>query len=579
MHLRTFINTLSGSPATDYIISIGPLPADSRREGDRCLVIYEPTPQHILKIKDIPAAELGTGISLHIDSVTYHAHSRNVKVLQGFLAFWFMKYIWLPLHSVQIPDHLGLRKESKEDFIHEINKLRNQDLLLTHPLADKIRKAGKGFPAILLMPGPSLSNITGKLKALAEKAIIICISRTVGFALQEGVEPDLVIQLDCHCLQQRLFPEQHFQDTTLLSLSLAPISGFAKNFRQVFFTDSFDLEVLPNSYRPKESWLSTFLLCLGAAETLELESLYVFGSDLSYQNKDACYYNTTDGAIDNATHVEQEFITAIRNGEFITCDINNTPVSTTLQYFATAFEAEMFAQEIMQSAGTHFYNASSSGILSPEMFIPVNEDHILQRQDFNRERFRKRLDAMANHRETINYNLLKHKIRLRIQQLREALKVAREVDPSSHPEERYPLFQIVHELTLDNPGVMSSQGKAQFTCGLLDVWLTEARRALNIVTLHQLAPEAPVTLLCCPEEFEVCGEPILKQHPNWQIAPLAVTDIFSPPATMPSVPFHRLHADAVEGKPIVLITRALLDRYGYLIQAMPSDNILEYPAK
>ncbi len=575
-YFETYVDSLNGCPESRFIISLGPLPDDVQLTEGQSLVIERPSLDAIKQFNGLNPRNLGSGVAVYIDSATHAANAEIVELLQRYLAYWFVKFIQMPLISTKIPDELGIREVHPEDPPTEINKLRNLPLHLSCPIVDKAQGAGKGFPAIIVIPGPSLNALRGKLKAISAKAIIICISRTLQFVLDEGVEPDLVIQLDTHCMQEQLFPARQFESTYLLALSLTNISRVAHRFRRTFFVESFDTTILRNPFRPKESWLSSLLLCIGIAEILQLKEMHLAGADLSFPCRDGRYYNAEGACSLPETSPTVPDILRINHGEFLLKDRKGCATTTTMQYYATAFEADLFAQDVAQSTGTRFFNLTDTGILPRDLFPATPESHFETLPDFNRPRFQKRLDAMAHLEEEIHYGTLRAKLDLREKTLTQTLRFAAHTDPSSRPEDTYPLFGTTRTINLDNPGIGTSEEHFFFTRGLLEVWLAETRRAIKVTRLYSAARLGPVNVLCCPEEVEACAERLQKTHPRWSFKLQPVVSPFSGADNGASTPFNQLYANHLRGDAVVLVTEGLFRRFDFLLRAIPQDNVLEY---
>ena len=95
-----------------------------------------------------------------------------------------------------------------------VNVLDNLNNLIRYQQTSALHGKFGGMPGVIVSPGPSLQKNLEILKKIKGKAIIICVLRVLGTLLQNGIEPDIVIQADPHNLED-MMSERDGQKTTL----------------------------------------------------------------------------------------------------------------------------------------------------------------------------------------------------------------------------------------------------------------------------------------------------------------------------------------------------------------------------
>jgi|GEM_PF-3589388 len=379
-----------GEGPAPHVVCLGApslgLPGDASR-----LTLLDPgSEESMIEAISLNPALFAHGLVVCTSSKAFARHPREVVRLQKLLAFLHTKFVAYPKGSAKIPDPLNLRDENQtHEYSHELNRLRNMPLLLDAPLAEKLAATRIGLPALICMPGPSLAGLGPCVRDIAKGHLVIAIARTLPFLRVHGVTPDIVVQLDTYPGQRHFYaPGDDFSRSVLISLSLAPVSALAARFHRVFFMESFDLAALPNPYRMRESWLSSLLSCLGAAETVHAPRVLMAGCDLSFRGNDVyCTADTPDAPASCPAADPHDGPVEIHGSEAILADNAGRRVRTRLGYLATAVEAELFAADIARTAGTAFFNLSREGILSPEVFPFLSPEDAAGAPAIDREAF------------------------------------------------------------------------------------------------------------------------------------------------------------------------------------------------
>jgi len=485
----------------------------------------QPLPERLLVLDHVDKAALeglsrldprcmAAGLVVVTTRAEHDRAPRNVLRAQKFLAFLYAKYVELPVKSTRIPDPLGLRSDdTPPEFLHLLNKYRNMPLLLQHCLVDKLRDKAIGLPCLLLLPGPSLQLIKDQLPELARRYLIVTISRVLPMLRQCGVTPDVLVQLDTVPLQEHFHhPDDRFPNSVLLSLSLAPIRSFAPRFRQLFFIDSFDLSVLPNPARLRESWLSSLLACLGATEALHAPKVLLAGADLRLLGNNTYY--SEDGKSLNAPPQTEPLTSS--EGKLFTIDVSGREARTTLQFFATAAEAELFARAINKNIGATFHNLSPWSLLDPEVCPPMSAEQALAAPELDKSSFLEKADQAAAMTEHVLLEALRAQCSREFgdaEQSRGILACMRFADAAArqkHPCCRYAAanFPWFRPSGADNLARVAEK--------LADELCDAARFARNVASLHcQAAKGAPIPVLCTAEEEEEVLARLSRLRPGW----------------------------------------------------------------
>ena len=538
-------------------------------------MIYETvTAQTLEQIRCLDLRRMAGGLHIVTSSAEHERRPREVLRAQKLLIFLFMKYVNLPSRSTRIPDPLGLRPaEAPPEFLHLLNRYRNTAFHLQHPLADKLQAQRVGLPCLLLMPGPSLARIEPHCAELAKRYLILTISRVLPFLRRVGVTPDILVQLDTVPIQQHFHrPGDSFPESVLLALSLAPIRGFAPGFRQLFFIDSFDRSVLPNPFRVRESWLSSLLACLGCAETLCAPNVLLAGADLRLCGESTYYSESPAGP--DAAHSPYTLPLETAGDRVTLADANGRHARTTLQYLATAAEAEMFARDIQASTGTVFRTLSPWSLLDQEVFAPLDVADALAAPPLDRAAFLAKADAAAAMPERINLRSLRALYSRNLAEAkkhRDLVACLRLSDPEAlrqHPCTRY----VEANIPWFRPE--GAENREAMAGNLASELYDAARFARNVASLHLTASTgAALTLLCTAEEEAEALERLKAARPGWSWRCLGarVPDTGRPEPSGGALEL-RVLADWLRSRDVVVVAPGFAREYHYVLSLADDDN-------
>ncbi len=519
------------------------------------------------------------GLIVVVVSRDYSRHPAIIDEAQRLLAFMFCKYVVYPMSSTKIPDPLGLRKEGVLSWTQEINKSRNTASFLRYPIADKLAEIKVGLPVLLCLPGPSLKELAGILPVLARKFLVVCLARSLPFCLEQGVEPDVIVQLDSHHRQRHFYPAgRPLTDTYVVALPLSPVHAITNKVRGVFFIDSFDLEVLPNTYRLRESWLSSLLASLGLCEALHAPRVVLAGADLCFTGLEERYYcNPADK--ETTSQVEAEKweggpVLAHHSRAFAVADNRGRKALTVLSYWATSVEAEMFAREISLSVGSVFAVVGDRSVLRQEVFSRVESEALLELEDIDKEMFREKTDRALKKSEDVNLLSLRVKLlKLEKQLSMAALSLKLSLEQGGRDLDSNILVQSTKMLLSDDPGVPQSH-RGHFALGLVEEWLWRNTQARNVVVFfEQVGKKKSVPLMCFSGEEKGLLEK-LRIRPHWlfSIHHIAANPVIpSKDAADGQVSFKDLFPWMAKQK-VVVVSARLFQEYDYLFRTVPLNN-------
>jgi spore maturation protein SpmB len=572
----TFTAVIDEVPAVshEFVVCLGRPATRPPLGAGRMLVFDEVTEESLDLIHQLDPRLMAGGLIVMTTRQEHARRPREVLRAQKALVYLYTKHIELPLYSTRIPDTLGLRSgNTPPEYLHQLNLYRNTPLHLRHCLADKLDHKRVGMPCLILLPGPSLTLLKGRLPELARRYLIVTISRALPFLRACGVEPDVLLQLDTVPLLEHFHhPAERFPHTVLLALSMAPISSFAPRFRQLFFMDSFNLTVLSNPARIRESWLSSLLACLGCVEILHAPKVLLAGSDLRLIGQKTYH----DEMGEEAFAAMPAYDAPLTNsGHILTFpDHQGRQASSTLQYFATAAEAELFAREIHAALGTTFHCLSPWSLLDPEIYARLSVEEALQAPELDKDRFLAKADAAADAAEHIKLHSL------RAIYSREAKAAQRDLDIfaclqfsaadtiQQHPCYRYiaanvPWFRPTGEDNL-----------RRLAGNLAKEHSDAARFARNVAALHlQAARDEPVPVLCTSEEEAETRLQLARLWPDWSWRCLGI-DVPGTGRPAPSgggLELHALH-DWLHFKDVVIVAPGFAREFHYALSLIEGDN-------
>ncbi|SMF30559.1 6-hydroxymethylpterin diphosphokinase MptE-like protein [Desulfovibrio gilichinskyi] len=426
MGFVTKINFLEEYTDNSFVIALGKVKIPSNVPRSKKMYFPSVSEKVLEVIQEIDPILLKEGVIIIIGKECYSSRKIIIDRIQRHLAFLYAKFIDHPTRSETIPDLLGVRKGKNNVMIlREICKAANLPIYVRAPLCDKIEALRIGLPVIILGPGPSLKSILPHLIELKQRALIVCVTRVLPILREYGISPDFALLLDSSYRMAHFTPQaEKWENTYLISLSVANISQIVNNFRGVFLFDSFDLNYIPNTYRLRESWLSCVLAALGLAEALHAPDVYLAGMDSCWYDSELSlndefpansgsnpvYAKNTahDISLDDVPFYppdEPIKVCAHISLPFHVPDVTGRIASTFFTYFAIAHEAEIFAREISKTVGTNFHLLNDQGILNSEVFNINGERHLINNYSLlDRNKVYQILDNALLTREKFDYD-------------------------------------------------------------------------------------------------------------------------------------------------------------------------------
>jgi len=558
-----------------YVVCLGrpshvpPLP------DDRLLVLDTVDQAALERIAGLDPRLMAAGLVL-VTSMREHARDpRAVLRAQKLLACLFVKFVVLPNITTRNPDPMGLRpEETPPEYLHLLNLYRNSPLLLSHCLFDKLRDKAVGMPCLVLLAGPSLQLLKPRLRELSRRYLIVTISRVLPFLRECGVAPDVLVQLDTTPMQQDFHhPDDRYPNSIILSLSLSPISSFASHFRRLFFIDSFNLSILPNPARIRESWLSSLLACLGAAEALHAPQVLLAGADLRLIGEDV-YFGDPQSLADAPRH---EGPLTGRDGIITFADDQGRLATTTLQLFATAAETELFAQDIHAALGTTFHNLSPWSLLDTRICPPMSLDQASETPELDKTPFLEKADQASAMSEQINLQGLRAlytRDRTVAQQNRDILICLRRDAPEAvrqHPYYRY----VAANLPWIRPD--GEENLVRMTENLANELIVAARFARNVAALHcRAAKGMTLLILCTAEEESETVARLSRLRPGWSWRCVGIQSLDSRrPQPLSGSRELAVLFDWMRIQEVLIVAPDCARRFHYVLSLVSGENILD----
>ncbi len=499
-----------------FVVSLGlPLPESVPRV--RRVFFPAVTPAAVEAVRGMAPERLRGGVELCIAPETYAGAPELCDAVQRHLAWAYCKYVVFPGHSMTIPDPLKVRSEPEALLPHrEVSKSRNLPLHLASPLCDVLGELELRPPVLILLPGPSLQSVLPWLYTLKQRCCIVCVSRTVRPCLDAGVAPDFVVNLDTDLrMAGMLDVGRDLPDTWLVSLSLANIREVSARYRGVFFMESFDLRMLRNRYRLRESWLSCSISALGLAEALRAPEVFIAGGDHSWRgSRDAATpYHGLDATQGGGQAEGLDGPPLVSSGHglgsgrvpydcFAVRDRQGRKAWTYFHYLAIAHELDMTAREL---TGTAWHLVGDEGILSRDAFRSADLEQLKARPLLDRRRLQRELDQVQSHVPEVELDALHEELRARRQVVRsqaaylDFLLCNGETDKArAHPVcEAVAKGMAAHKL----PQAVDSI--PELTLRLCRAWQGALDENLALLGyLRELRPLGSAPVLCTLEEFK-----------------------------------------------------------------------------
>jgi hypothetical protein len=570
MSIQTYIDRIGPIPPEALVVCLGVSPPPACR----ALVFTEYGPPDLARIQSVGPQEMKGGLVFIINSSTYRQHKAFVDFIQRHLSWLYCKFVHYP-SFLNIPDPCGLHGPKPPNIPNEINRNRNMPLLLRAPLTDSLALANIRLPLLLVLPGPSLDRLAPQVKDLSRVCLVACLSRTLSFCLEHGVEPDFLVQLDTAWRQTYFLPAgPALPHCTLVALSLAPIHDLMQRFRGVFFMDSFDPEILPNPARLRESWLSSLFPCLGLAEALASPLVLVAGADLSFSSAGQYHGQATQSG-DSATLYPSGKPPEVVLGNFTVPDIHGRTTTTNLNYFASAYEASLFAQQIAKTTGARFRNATGTGILDPEWYPLLRDVELAALRPIDRKAFLHKMDTALTRPSSVQLEKLEAKLfqtETMVQSHLNFLNFCRWRKQEGEAA-AYQAVQSLHLLGdyLTSARDLSPGGRLDLTIRLMEQWAESLDVARNACQLEQERNRhGQVPVMCLDGEDALTAA--VRSYPGIQPRTMRLwTETTPPPQDGSWVEYSQFAAWSM-GQKVFLVTYGAARRFRQLLTSMPRRN-------
>lgn len=391
-----------------------------------------------------------------------------------------------------------------KDPSRSLSQYRNYPWLLRYPLANKLTGRGSKCPALVLTAGPSLRDILPRLPELAERCIVICISRTLKLCLDAGVEPDFVVQYDTNLEQRQFYAGlPRLERTSLVTLSSASVHPFAELFRGVFFRASFGQPFLPSTFALRDSVEGSLIACLGVAEVLGSPQVYISGADLSWAPTASKYASAESARVAEVEAADMRAF-GVNSHNVRLGRRDGQVVETTYCFVAASIKAADVAQEISAETGAAFYSLADATLLPAKEFPHAPIEQPLAQPPLDRKAFLGEMDAALNTREKIDLGASFQFLRAKEADLKtyQTLFMFKRLDPSNKQ-------RLGKEFIVQLMGNMRGASWPDFGPSpdradrFLTLWREALIHAAQFVFLHQtVSLEERVPLLCFEHEEE-----------------------------------------------------------------------------
>ncbi len=581
MSKRYSIQTVIGAKNLEYdgqfIIAFG-TPPPTQVPQDRQLTLEQADEDALERALAIEPTAMYEGLLFLFPNECTGLDMAQVRLIQRRMIHHHYKHVEFPKRSLSTPDKFNVRQEHVPEIIRLISGLKNTPYTLRYPLAEKLELLNINKPVLVLMPGPSLNTIAPKLKELAKRCVVVCIARTLPWCLGQGIEPDFVVQLDTFLVQQHLYDNlPKLPNTILVPITIAPIHRYAHKFRGIFFIDSFNLGVLSNPYRLRESHVSSLMACMGLAECLHAPECYLVGTDLSTPDKNSHYFNTTSPAKPKPFDNDKPII--MLNESMELDDRNGNATFSMIRYLATAVEAEEFAQAIDETTGTTFFNLTAQGILSKRWFPAKTQDELLDLPVLDRSKIRSKIDKGLNNPEKLNLTRFKvflmklskdiKKNLLFLTAAQQSGKLARVQD---HPF--FIFSKKVRDFTLPD----NDTARLEFAISLGRQWLLAANQA-QAWTRACIAMEqgGKVPMFCDRDETDDMTQRFSHLIPKESIRFLHIYTHLNVPANKDKKDIYYPDLYPLLSRlDAAFVSRSMVREYDYFFDTFPGENVIYF---
>jgi hypothetical protein len=405
--------------------------------------------------------------------------------------------------SAKIPNIFNNLMGQILDPSRSISQMRNIPWLLRYPLGDKLESKSIKKPCLILMPGPSLKKILPHLKNISKKCIIICISRSIKLCLNEGVQPDFLVQYDTNYGQARFLQKiPNLPNTVLFALSSAHIHPYASKFKGVIFRGSFKKMFLQNSFVARDGVEGSLIACLGLCELLQATHTYIAGADLCWDINSEMYASNVSSSIkpSDPIKIKSKYLEVDNGNLFLPCRDGMT-VQSSPWYISTAIRAEKDVQEISAKTKGKFFTMDSHTLLSSKYFPVASLESINEHLEFDRNLFINDIENVLNTKETIKINFffryVDEYIKI-IQSLLGHLYLSISNNENDDIIKSNPLVAVTPNIRGEGINLSFST-----TAGLLlgHHWLEALNNAKIIIWAHSCCKcGKPIPILCSPDE-------------------------------------------------------------------------------
>ncbi|THB65112.1 MAG: DUF115 domain-containing protein [Desulfovibrio sp.] len=568
--------TCSGLPENlngELVIRLGQVTTSLPRPQGPSLDLPTPSRSDEPLIQRIDPKVMAHGVCFQLDKSDPSLDPEQVFALQKQLLHRYYKHAYFPSYSPATSDPHGMRQTTSPELVREVNKMKNIPFILRYPLAEKLSRLQARVPALLLLPGPSLGEVLPHLPELAKRYAVIAVSRTLKACLENGVEPDVVVQLDTFLQQQRFYSDTpRLEQTILVPLSVAAIHTYAAKFRGVLFMDSFNQHFLPNPWRLRENYVSTLMACMGMAECFHAPKALVAGVDLAMTGGKAYQNSQGEGHSQDAPRFLQA-----DNGVLHMADRLGNHTTTQLRYLATAVEAENYARDIGAATNTRFHTLSNSGILDPVLFPHMDMAQALDSPLLDREALLQAMDQAMAEPEDVRLYKLKVECTKSVAALalNDVFLRSCQANKSREGLDTNPVWGFAaKERDFHLPD--DHDLRLGFSIRMNQLWSESLASARNHVTARLMAQRGtPVPLVCLPDEMETLPQALADLFHGfaWRIMPMF--DVAMDPAsrTTESIPAGMLHP-TLNDLDLSFVSTKAAEEYAYQFQVYGKDNLV-----
>lgn len=471
------------------------------------------------------------------------------------------------------------------DPSRSISQLKNMPWLLRYPLADKLADRSAGLPVLIVMAGNSAQAVRPRLGEMARGCLVVCIARSLALCLEEGVEPDFVVQYDTNYEQQHFYETvPPLKNTVLVSLSSAHIEHYAWKFRGVFFRASFNKLIIPNEYKLRDGSEGSLLACMGLAEALAAPEVYLAGCDFSWKEDEDQYAGVAAEAQGLASRDGDHRILPWESspgvavpGRFTLAGRQGETVHSTMGYIAAASKAASYAEEMGRDTGCRFHLCTDEGILHPELFPVAQRQAQEALPGLDREAFLRLVDealAEGPGADLTAARLFFAKLGgfVAQQQLHFAII---EKSPGYRFEQEESFLKLLANVRCLVPRMDRDRAQA---ARLVGAWTRAYRYAAKITRAYKEAARGPLPVLCEAQERERLVAAIDGYFPR-RLVKLRVLSGFTeaPGSEDAGALSPRLFKKWLAGQGMVFVSALLARRYDYLFEMLPDDNIVVLP--